>query len=193
MKAVYSDEQIIQGIKTKDNMVLAYLYSEYEKEVIRYVITSKGTQNEAEDIFQDSMVKLFQKIHEKDFVLEKSFDTYFKSICINTWISFVKLKNRQNSINIIPEDIIDDTEITFFIKYKNEQLRELARKQYRKLGETCRKTLGLYYFERKQMVEIAYLMDLKNAQIAKNKKHRCLVYLKELIKSQPFYKSLMNE
>lgn len=192
MKASYTDEQIIQGIKSRENLVLAFLYSEFKEEVINYVIKNKGNKEEAEDIFHDAIVKLYRVIHQTDFVLKKTFDDYFKSICINTWISAVKTKNKQNSTDIIPEEI-DDTEMVFFYEYRNEQLRKLTWKQYQKLNESCKKMLGLYYFKRKQMVEIAYLMDYKNAQIAINKKYKCLEYLKELIKTQPTYKSLINE
>jgi RNA polymerase sigma factor (sigma-70 family) len=193
MKASYSDEQIIKGIKEKDNLVLAYLCSEYMKEITKYIINNKGNKDDAKDVFQDAIIKVYRVIYRKDFVLRKSFETYFKSICMNTWISAVKLKNKQNSTDIIPEDIIDDTEMVLLYEYKNEQLRKLIRKQYGKLGESCRKMLGLYFFKRKQMVEIAYRMDYKNAQIAMNKKHKCLIYLKELIINHPIFKNLLHE
>lgn len=192
MKASYSDEQIIQGIKDRENMILTYLYSEYQEEVIDFLITNKANRKEAEEVFQDSFVKFYQQIHKKDFVLRKSFDAYFKSICLNTWSSALKLKNKQNLTDIIPDEI-DDTEMGFFFEYKNEQLRKLARKEFLKLGENCKRMLNMYYFQRKQMVEIAFLMDYKNAQIAMNKKYKCLVYLKELIINHPTFKSLINE
>jgi RNA polymerase sigma factor (sigma-70 family) len=192
MKASYSDEQIIQGIKDRDNMILSYLYSEYQEEVIDFIMTNKGSRKEAEGVFQDSFVKFYQKIHEKDFVLRKSFDAYFKSICLNTWGSEVKLKKKQSSTDIIPEEI-DDMEMVLFYEYKNEQLRKIIRKEFLNLGENCRRMLKMYYFQRKHMIEIAFLMDYKNAQIAINKKYKCLVYLKELIEKHPTYKSLINE
>ncbi len=192
MKASYSDEQIIQGIKDRDNMILSYLYSEYQEEIIDFIMTNKGSRKEAEGVFQDSFVRFYKKIHEKGFVLRKSFDAYFKSICLNTWGSEVKLKKKQNSTDIIPEEI-DDIEMILFYEYKNEQLRKIIRKEFLNLGENCRRMLNLYYFQRKQMIEIAYLMDYKNAQIAMNKKYKCLIYLKELIEKHPTFKSLINE
>ncbi len=192
MKITYSDEQIIQGILARDNLVLTYLYTEYQEKVIDFIMTNKGDRKEAEDVFQDSFVKFYQKIHKKDFVLKKSFDAYFKSICLNTWISALKLKNKQNLTDIIPEEI-DDTEMVLFCEYKDEQMRNLARKEFLKLGESCRRMLNMYFFQKKQMDEIAYIMDYKNAQIAMNKKHKCLKYLKELIINHPTFKNLMNE
>ncbi|MBI5541381.1 MAG: sigma-70 family RNA polymerase sigma factor [Bacteroidia bacterium] len=192
MEASYSDEQIIQGIKDRNNMILYYLYSEYQEEIIDFIMTNKGSRKEAEGIFQDSFVKFYQKIHEKEFVLRKSFDAYFKSICLNTWVSEVKLKNRKSSTGVIPEEI-DDTEMVLFYEYKNEQLRKIIGKEFSKLGENCRRILKMYYFQRKQMAEIAFLMDYKNAQIAMNKKYKCLIYLKELIEKHPTFKSLINE
>jgi len=51
----------------------------------------------------------------------------------------------------------------------------------------------MYFFEKKSMEEIAYKLEFENTQVAKNKKLRCLGYLKNLIKGHPLYKKIMND
>ncbi len=190
MKFPYSDEQVIEGIKARNGTVLRFLYSEYREKTIDYVTHNSGSVNEAEDVFQDAVVKAYQEIMKNDFVLKKTFNAYFMSICRNTWIYAVKLKNKQ----ISPENFQKElTETNLFEEYKNEQLQKLTWNLFRQLNEDCQAVLDMYYFQKKAMIEIAYRMDYKNEQIAKNKKYRCLEYLKEQIKNHPVYKSLSNE
>src|SRR3989339_191280 len=96
MEHAYSDEQIIEGIKTQNNLVLSCLYSEYKEKILKYVIRNSGSKNEAEDVFQEAVIKVYVEVQKTDFVLKKTFNEYFTSICSNTWIIAVKLKKKQN-------------------------------------------------------------------------------------------------
>lgn len=190
MKHHYSDEQIIEGIKTKNSHVLRFLYSKFRKKVINYVVHNSGNINEAEDVFQDSIIKTFKETQKQDFILKNTFEAYFMNICRNTWIYAVKLKDKKIKTEIFHEEF---EEINLFDEYKNEQIQKLTWKQFRLLKEDCQAVLEMYYFQEKAMTEIAYRMDYKNEQIAKNKKFKCLEYLRELLKNHPIYNSLTNE
>lgn len=192
MKRLYSDEEIIGGIRSGDNLIIEYLYLKYREKVINYVVYNSGNRNDAEDVFQDSFVKFFQMVKKKEFTLKKTVEVYFSTIYMNTWRYAIKLKNRQSLTEMFQEEL-NDAELIQFDEYKNDQLQKLVWKQYKQLREDCQTVLDMYYFQKKTMNEIAYEMNYKNEQIAKNKKYRCLESLKTLIKSQLTYKLLIYE
>ncbi len=190
MEASYSDEQIIKGIKTKDDNVFCYLYSKYKAIMIQFVVGNSGTLIEAEDFFQEAIIKVFLEIKKEDFKIVKSFDEYFTTICRNTWIRAVRIKKKQKTTNEFPEELMD---LENYDEYRREQIQKLTMEQLSFLKEDCQNVIGMYYFQKKGMAEITYRMDYKNEQIAINKKYKCLEYLKEKVKNHPVYKRLKNE
>ena len=50
------------------------------------------------------------------------------------------------------------------------------------LGQNCKKTLELFYLEKKSMIEIAKKMGYSNKDTAKNMKYKCLKQLQKLYK-----------
>jgi DNA-directed RNA polymerase specialized sigma24 family protein len=52
------------------------------------------------------------------------------------------------------------------------------------LGEPCKSLLEAYYFEKKNMVEIAEQFGYTNADNAKNQKYKCLMRLKKIFFAQ---------
>jgi len=192
MKKSYSDEAIINGLRSGENLIIEYFNERYKEKVIKYVLSNKGNKQEAEDVYQDSFVKLFQIIMKKEFKLMKSLEMYFLTIYKNTWRYYINLKSRHNHTDEFQEELLEEP-LNSFDEYEQDQLHKLVWQQYKRLNEDCQTVLDMYYFKRRTMNEIAYEMSYKNEQIAKNKKCRCMDYLKEQIKNQVNYKLLIHE
>jgi len=190
MKLPFSDKQIIEGIKARDSLVLRFLYSEYWVKVINYVTHNSGSVNEAEDVFQETILKAYTEIKKQDFVLSGSFNGYFMSICKNNWIYAVKMKNKRIFIDFFTEEY---EETNLLHEYNIDQLHKLMWSKYDQLKVDCQEVLDMYYLQEKGMNEIAYRMEFRNNQIAMNKKSRCLKYLRELLMNHPSYNSITNE
>lgn len=192
MKGQYSDEQLINGIKTRDNLVLTYLLDEYLEKIIKYVTRNKGTKQEAEDIFQETIEILFHEVRKPDFTLKKTFDAYFTVIYQNTWIQEAKTKNKQKTTNTFPETLIyEETDLQDEIK--QEKLRILANEEYTKLDKESRTLLDLFYYKKKTMAEIAYKMEYKDGKSAKTLKCRAVAKLKDIIKTTTIFKKLQDD
>ncbi|OFX49609.1 MAG: hypothetical protein A2046_05955 [Bacteroidetes bacterium GWA2_30_7] len=188
----YSDEQIINGIKARDNIVLERLYNEYHTRVIKYVTRNKGNKFEAEDVFHDTIEKLLNEIQKKDLKLEKRFEAYFTTTYQNTWIRFVKIKNKHDLTSQFQEDLAQE-ESDNEEDERNMQIKQLAFDALRKLDKESRKILDMFYIKKKTMTEIANKMEFKNELSAKTQKYKAFGKLKELIIENPLYKKLTNE
>ncbi|HBF88635.1 MAG TPA: hypothetical protein DDX39_08340 [Bacteroidales bacterium] len=149
MKRDYSDEQVINGIKTRDNLVLKYLLDEYLEKVIKYVTRNNGTKQEAEDVFQETIEILFHEVRKTDFSLKKTFDAYFTVIYQNIWIQEAKTKNKQKTTNTFPETLVyEETDLQDEIK--QEKLRILAKEEYTKLDKESKNLLDLFIIKKRQ-------------------------------------------
>jgi len=169
------DSDIIDRIKKADEGALKYLYQKYYRMMVRMIINNSGTEEEAQDIFQDSLIIFWEKVINNELQLTSKISTYLYSICQNLWRKELDRKKRlsreEKDGEIPPEH--DQNEI---IKIMHACINEL--------GETCKQVLTLYYFDKLSMKEIADKLSFSNADTAKTKKYKCKQELDKLVKSK---------
>ncbi|PKP21358.1 MAG: hypothetical protein CVU05_06945 [Bacteroidetes bacterium HGW-Bacteroidetes-21] len=183
MRDIFSEEDIIKGIKSHDKRIINYLYQKYYIKIKNYVVSNSGTISESEDILQDSIIIIFRRLRKKGFKLTGSFDAYFTNVYRNIWKCHTKQKKQHILLDYFPEDsVLYDNEILKM--YEQEQLHKIIADKFKVLEKDCQQVLKMFYIFNRSMKEIAFSLEYKNEQIAKNKRYRCLGYLKTLVKSQ---------
>ena len=69
----FTDESIVEGIRSRDSSIIKYVYKEYYPIIKFLITTNSGSDSDAEDIFQDALIILYKKILEENLVLTSSF------------------------------------------------------------------------------------------------------------------------
>ena len=86
-----TDEEILTGLRKRDNRVLQFIYKNSFNPVKQLVIHNAGSDSDAEDIFQDALIIIFKKIKEEsDFKLTAAFNTYIYSIARLLWLKHLR-------------------------------------------------------------------------------------------------------
>jgi hypothetical protein len=66
----YSDQDLLDGIKRRDNRTLEFIYQQCYPMIQDLVIRHSGNHEDAQDIFQDAMVIIYNKVKKTSlFVL----------------------------------------------------------------------------------------------------------------------------
>lgn len=161
------DTEIIELLKA-DNIRKSVkgLYAFYPG-IRKFITANNGSNEDAEDIFQEVLLLLYQKVRQTDFILTASLKTYAFSIAKNLWYAELRRKGKEVSID---ETLADaDTSI------QNESERQkLAEDAFGLLGEKCKQLLILFYYKKMSLAEIARKLEFSNEHVAKNQKYRCL-------------------
>jgi RNA polymerase sigma factor (sigma-70 family) len=175
-----SDEQILDKLRKGEEKMLVFLYKRNYEPVRSYVARNSGMLADAEDVLQESLVILWQKIQSGNFELSSKLDTFIYAIAKNLWMKELRKTSRMTSTDFGSDDPpeAEDAEA----EPADDKAAVLA-KYMGKLGETCRELLSLFYFEQWDMEQIAEKMHFANAQTAKAKKYQCKKKLEELIKA----------
>ena len=190
--SLYSVEEIIAGIRSRDNSVLQFIYKEFYPTVHHFILANNGNADDAKDIFQESIIVIFRKLKDEDhFFLNSSFKTFIYSIARHLWLKHLRnLKYEGQKIND-HHKYIDLKEEPF--KIENEDLRmSLYQKYFRQLPEDCQKILSLTARDVSQK-EIANLLGLSSENYIKKRKHYCKEFLISRIKEDPLYNDLLDE
>ncbi len=188
-----NNRDLLNMIKSPDkslrNEAFSRIYKEEFDKIRFFVLNNSGSPAEAEDIFQDGMIILYEQVLHGNFKEQSSISTYLFAICKNCWFNKLKKSSTKKEILGLEMDFKEDENLVIDVMIADETTKTLA-SLIEKLGPDCQKLLKYYYYEKRKMKEIAQLMGLSNDQVVKNKKSRCLKKLKELAEKFPKLRSL---
>lgn len=188
----YTDDAIIEGLKKRDNGVIRYIYKEYYPTIKFLITTNSGTENDAEDVFQDALVVLYRKIARENLVLTSSFKTFLYSICRNLWLQ--KLDRRVFSSEFLEMEDLSELEDNILLEQADEEQEKyrLFQQHFLKLSQDCQKVLRLF-LKKTSLREIAEIMGFKTEKYAKTRKFMCKEKLKNSIINDPFFKKYLSD
>jgi RNA polymerase sigma factor (sigma-70 family) len=180
--------QIIDGIRKRDNKVLTLIYKELFPVVRYYVMSNGGTQDDAKDVFQESIIVVFKQITLSSFEIKTGFEAYLYGVSRLVWLKI--LRNRATHDRNIMQ--LSEPE-SFYLpsdNYIEEELEmRLFRKYFLKLGAECQRVLRLIS-EGLPYEQIAEQLGYKSEKIVRNKKYKCKEALIKMIKDDPEYQRI---
>jgi len=180
----FTDIAIIDGIKIRDNGVYNYLYNKFYKQ-IRYMVTANsGTKMDAEDLFQDALIVVYQNFSKASLILISSFYTYFYSICWHLWLQKLnKLSFQYQYIEMSDQDAWEDEKRMNEITEESKRY-QLFQEHFFRLNQADQKLLRLY-INKISVKEIASLMGYNSGNYVKLRKYICKEKLKKSITNDP--------
>ncbi|MFN8239485.1 MAG: RNA polymerase sigma factor [Bacteroidales bacterium] len=175
----FSDKAIIEGIRLQDDSVLNYLYDHYFQMVKNHVIRNSGSEEDVSDVFQETIITIYQKITDNNFELTTEFKGYFFGVARNTWNSIYRQQNKTEDLTIdVPEDDEEENNDPMFSR--------IMARAFSRLKPESQEVLRLYY-DGVSYEEIAVRMNYKNEVYARRKKYLSKEELMELVKEDPEY------
>ncbi|MBW1297858.1 RNA polymerase sigma factor [Aquimarina litoralis] len=182
-----TDQKVIKGILDGDQKILNVFYRDNINYIQGYILRHSGTIQDVEDIFQDAMVVLYQKIKSGTFEIHVPLSTYFYGICKNTWRTRLRKKHQI----IFDETMIDikrETTDSLMNSIENDEREHLYRKHFQKLS-TSNRSLMLLYFEGKSVKEISKITGYTPGYTRK-KKFDVKKELLTMIEQDPMFQEL---
>ena len=188
-----TDTEIIQllrsGEKNQQNQAFRLLYRYYFGLIENLVLNNKGVRDDAKDIFQEGLIVLFKNVKNQEFRLQSTIKTYLYSICRNLWLMQLR-KTKREVVLEEKHDHISVEENQFKVLEMTEKKRILLH-LLKGLNDSCREILMMFYFRKMKMEEIRTLLNLKNEQVAKNKKSRCMKNIRSKVRESEAYQQVL--
>ena len=183
MSTLEQDLILLKGIAAEDKGSIEQLYRQYYIMVQSMVLANAGNNDDAADLFQETIIVLYEKIKKGNFELQCLLKTFLYSVARRLWLK--KLQQQQRYISQpdgLEETIPVENEIESHLKLQNDFY--LMESSMNKIGEPCKSLLQAYYLQKKHMNVIAQEFGYTNADNAKTQKYKCLVRLKKLFFAQ---------
>jgi len=188
-----SDEEIIAGLRKRDNRVLQYIYKNSFIPVKQLILNNAGSENDAEDIFQEALIILFKKLKDEEkFELSSAFTTYIYSISRLLWLKHLRNikrieidplnRDHEERIEFEPPSPVQDKDLRLAIYQRTLLL----------IPEDCQKILRLTAQDLTSS-EIARQLGFRSEGYVRKRRHFCKEYLVNKIKEDADYQAMMEE
>lgn len=185
----FSNEEIIQGIRDSKQDVLFFVYQDNYRKILQLVKTNSGNDEDAGDVFQETLIVLYNKIIANQLQLHVAFGTYLYSVARIIWWNELKRRKVSISTDNVIESFWDEKDII-----ENLELNErhkLVWEYFEKLSSDCQKVIKLF-IDGKSISDVTTIMNYNSEQHTKNRKLRCKNSLINNIMRDPRYKELIN-
>jgi len=180
-----SDQTIIEGVRQQDEKILNWLYDNYFQFVRKYVLNNSGSTDDVSDVFQDSIIILYNQIIENNLNLTTDLKGYFYSIARNVWSAQLRKKQRTTELEF---DVVEEEDVG---DLSREILERVVNRAFQKLPKDQQKVLKLFS-EGQTFEMIAKKLDLVSEGNARKKKFKCKESLLDLIKEDPEYQEYLR-
>ena len=177
-KVTYTDLQFIEGLKHNNDAVLGALYKKYYNLVLKYVVNNSGNSESAADIYQETLIVLYENVQKPGFELNCQLQTYIFSIAKRLWLKQLRKNgstfrfkdDQENEVVDVTDEITDHLKKESDIDKMNASLEDL--------GEPCKTILKDFYVYKLNMDQISEKFGYTNSDNAKTQKYKCLQRLK---------------
>jgi len=185
-----SDEEIVAGLRKRDNRVLNYIYKNSFTPVKQLILHNAGSETDAEDIFQEALIVIFKKLRaEGDFELNAAFSTYIYSIARLLWLKHLR-KIKKIDINPLNRDMEERIEFEEPSPVDDKDLRlAIYQRTLLKIPEDCQKILQLTAQDLSSL-EIAEQLGFRSEGYVRKRRHFCKEYLINKIKEDHDYQAM---
>lgn len=179
MNQPISVESILKG----DPDTIDHIYRSYQPDFVSFCRKQFGLDHdEAREIFQDSVVTLYENvINGRVTDMKSTIKTYLFAIGKYKSLEFLRRMGRQEKYTaglatteadlIEPDSIESDSELL--------RRQRLMKECVRELGQACQEILTLYYFQQLSMVQICEKLQYKNEETVKSQKFKCMQQLRK--------------
>lgn len=182
-----SDSTLIEQLTGSQsaNSAITYIYEAHYELLARFIVNNNGTQQDAQDIFQEVVVAFINLVRLGKFRGESSIKTFLYALTRNLWLNELKRRNRTVVREKKYEMKNERKEPTISTQVESREASKQLLQVMNELGESCKQILLLFYYGNESMKEIVAKTAYENEQVVRNKKYKCLKKLEEKLTANP--------
>jgi RNA polymerase sigma factor (sigma-70 family) len=181
-KLIHTDQRYITGLLQNDTAVVKDIYSRFAGKIKSYIVQNSGSEDDAADIFQESLIDIYQQAQSRGLQLTCPFEPFLLLVCKRKWLNELKKRERRG-VTKGTDDLSDTGEDIFALAEQLQQQDEKASlfmQMFEKLGDRCREIIRKCLGTQPQD-EVAEELGVTYAYLRK-KKSECTAELMKMIK-----------
>lgn len=178
------DAPLVAATQAGDSAAFAQLVSRYDRKLFRIAFHIVHNAEDAQDVVQDSFIKVFQNIGR--FHGQSKFSTWLYRIVVNQSLMQVRQQRTKPAVAVVSGDEDEDQVPIDFSdwrpnpeeQYTESELRDLLTRLLQELRPALRVVFIMHDIEGQPMQEVAAALDLSVSAV-KTRSLRARLHLRE--------------
>lgn len=187
----HSSEEFLNRLKRGDSKAFEELYKSYFPMIKNLILKNSGSNDDAHDYFQETVISFHSKIKEEGFELKSKLSSYLYSIARNKWL--YRLRGIKNS-PLVPivdtyEGVAEEDNEKLYEEQVREKKHSLMQEVLKEISDSCRDIIVKFHFYKMSLKEISEELGI-GTDSAKVKKSRCMKSFRQKIQEHPDFRKL---
>ena len=182
-----TDHQLLIGIMQNDERAWKHICRNMKQGFAAILVQTSSlnslTNEDIEDIFQESCIVLMQKVKSGGIVISRdgALFSYLVQIGKLTACNLVRKRKDITTENVVTiSDNLHKEYEDISVDEKQKSQDEFLDRVFDSLPSDCKTLLKHFYWGRKPMDHIASVLGMRNADSAKTKKNKCMNKFKDI-------------
>ena len=183
-------DYLLIGLSQGDEKVILKIYKKVFPNVRTFVLSNKGSAEDAEKIFQEALYQLALRLKVTDITITSSFEAYMFTVCKNLWRRELNRKKkwvRNEGVIVLKGEQQQDPNHNDAILA--QERNDLFEAKFKLLTENCRQLLK-EYFNKTPYSDIVKKFKYSSENVAFQRVFKCKKRLTDLVKKDGKYKEL---
>ncbi len=179
------DQRYIIALREGKYGLLEEIYTKYAPQVSKWVQRNNGSPDDAQDVFQETILALHQKAADPDFTLTCPLGALIFKISKNKWLNQLRKKSKDAEVRIIEEERYkyEGSILPTFEEVEETEIRHRKLdKTFKQLSEICQQLLSLLA-QGIASSEAAVQLGMNNANTVYRRKNACVERWRTLYQS----------
>ncbi|NJO87241.1 MAG: sigma-70 family RNA polymerase sigma factor [Lewinella sp.] len=179
-----NDQELLAGIQASQESAFAEVFRRYRVMIQGHVIKNSGSSEDAQEIIQLTMVKLFMAIREGRYEDQGKLGHYVFQLAANSWREELRRRrNRPNdSLTDFDYQLADDSEEQIALAVVKDKQLQALHQALGQMGQPCQDLIKKLSLKKEQLKSIAVQLDYDYNNLRK-RLFDCRKKLKQLTES----------
>ena len=139
---IHTDQRFITALLQNDTLVVREIYTKYAHKITQYIMANSGSEDDAADVLQESLIDIYNQARQKNLQLTCPFEPFLLLVCKRKWLNILKKRGRQP----VTKDV-DDVSIGEDVFAMAEQVQLQDKKMqlflqcFKELGKACQEII----------------------------------------------------
>src|SRR5437016_815234 len=87
---IHSDQRYIEALLQNDKQVVEEVYQRFAPAIRSHILKNRGSEDDAADIFQESLIDIYKQAKHKGLQLTCPFEPFLLLVCKRKWLNEIK-------------------------------------------------------------------------------------------------------
>jgi RNA polymerase sigma factor (sigma-70 family) len=173
---LHPDQQYIEALCAGNEVLIREIYVKFSHGMLHWTLRNNGSAEDAQDLFQDSLMAVYDRYCGGGFQLTSPFGALLMAIGRRKWFDKLAQKKREDNVRNAEAERYTEESPEWEAAEEavlQQQRQECLAEVFELLSEQCRRLLSLITAGEATVEQIAQDLGLANANAVYQSKHRC--------------------